>query len=116
MAINRDMLISVGLLILCQVLVWFQANGSLKVEWLRNNIWFLALSGVPITYLYVYANQIGYRGFGNLWAVRLSSFGAGIIAFVFLTGAFFGESILTPKNAISFVLICIVMGIQFFWK
>src|SRR3972149_4660840 len=91
--INKNMLISTGLLILCQIAVWFQINGSLKIEWLKNNVWFLVIAGMPLTYLFIYATKIGYEGFGNLWAIRLISFSMGIISFTILSNIFFGESI-----------------------
>lgn len=110
------MIISVGLMVLCQTLSWFQTNGSLKVDWLKNNVLLLAVLGVPITYFYILATQIGFKGFGNLWAPRLISFSVGIAIFMILTSIFFGESVTTPKNTVTLVLICAVIAIQIFWK
>ena len=112
---NKEIVISFGLLLVCQTLVWFQSNGSLKWDILKDNIFIVSLMGAPIAYLFILATKYGYAGFGNLWAVRLAAFAAGIITFMILTKIFFGES-LDLKNGICLLLIIIVMLIQLFWN
>jgi hypothetical protein len=112
MILNRDVLICVMLLFVTQIAIWFQLNGQLKWEWFKDNYLFMSLVGVPISYALIICTQYGYRGFGELWPIRLLGFAIGMISFPIVTYFILGEGI-TIKTGISIILAIIIMIIQF---
>ena len=110
--INKDILITISILFSVQIIIWYQLNGQLISHWCKEHPWMLSLLGIPISYALILTTQYGYRGFGELWPIRLLGFAVGMISFPFLTYWMLGEGI-TIKTAISIVLAIIIMIIQF---
>ena len=109
---NKDILITISILFSVQIVIWYQLNGQLISQWCKEHPWMLSFLGIPISYALILTTQYGYRGFGELWPIRLLGFAVGMISFPFLTYWMLGEGI-TLKTAISIVLAVIIMLLQF---
>ena len=112
MIFNKDVLICVIILFISQIVIWYQLNGQLVSEWCRNHPWILSFLGVPISYALILCTQYGYRGFGELWPIRLMGFATGMISFPIITYMVLGEGI-TIKTGLSIMLSVIIMILQF---
>jgi len=109
--INKQILITMTILFVANIFVWFQLNGQLKWDWWKENIWMVCLMGIPISYAFYKATAYGYLGFGELWPIRLLGFATGMITFPIITYLVLGEG-LTLKTAISMILAAIIMILQ----
>ena len=113
---NKDIILCMLLLMVGQICVWFQLNGQFIWKWFDKNPLLLSLLGVPISYFFIVATKLGYRGFDNvLWAQRLLGFGLGIFIFAGCTWFFMGEGV-TTKTIVSLSLAMVLVMIQVFWK
>ena len=111
MILNKEVLITIAVLFLVQIVIWYQLNGQLISEWCKQHPWTLSFLGIPISYALIIATQYGYQGFGQLWPVRLLGFAIGMISFPFITYWMLGEGI-TIKTLISIFLAIIIMLLQ----
>ena len=59
----------------------------------------------------IISTKYGYKGFGELWPIRLLGFATGMISFPFITYFMLGEGI-TLKTAVSILLAIIIMLLQ----
>jgi len=99
-----------------QTVVWYQLNLQFLNEWIANNKWSMALFGIPISYIYLYATEWTVKGFdGEMWPQRLIGFAMGMIAFAFLTWYHFQQPI-TMKTAVTLALATAIVVIQIVWK
>ena len=112
MILNRDVLICVMILFVSQIVIWYQLNGQLVYKWFEEHPWILSFLGVPISYALILCTQYGYRGFGELWPIRLLGFAIGMISFPVITYFILGEGI-TIKTGLSIILAIIIMILQF---
>ena len=64
----KDFLIGLTVNFLAQVAVFFQLQGSIKIELLKNNYWLVVLSGIPISMLFMAATK--YIATSNLWILK----------------------------------------------
>ena len=111
MILNKEVLITIAVLFLVQIVIWYQLNGQLISEWCKQHPWILSFLGIPISYALILTTQYGYQGFGQLWPVRLLGFAIGMISFPFITYWMLGEGI-TITTAISILLAIIIMILQ----
>ena len=111
MLFNKEILATVIILFLANIVIWFQLNAQLKWEWFKDHYWLMSLLGVPISYALLYSTKYGYIGFGELWPIRLMGFAVGMMTFPFITYMILGEGI-TLKTGISVVLAAIIMILQ----
>ena len=111
MLFNKEILATVIILFLANIVIWFQLNAQLKWEWFKDHYWLMSLLGVPISYALLYSTKYGYIGFGELWPIRLMGFAVGMITFPFITYMILGEGI-TLKTGISLVLAAAIMLLQ----
>ena len=109
--INKDVIICIVILFLSQIVIWFQLNGQLVSQWCKDHPWTLSILGIPISYALILTTEYGYRGFGELWPIRLLGFATGMISFPIITFMMLGEGI-TTKTAISIILSIIIMILQ----
>jgi len=109
--INKDILICISVLLIAQVIIWFQLNGQLKWEWFKDNYFLMSLMGVPISYMLLMATKYGFQGFKELWPIRLMGFATGMISFPFITYWILGEGI-TLKTGVSILLAIVIMLLQ----
>jgi len=112
----KDLILGAFLFLIGQVLVWYQINGQFLSEWIKNHPWVMALIGIPISYIYIYATYYTVQAFdGSLWPQRLIGFSMGMISFAFLTYIHLNET-LTPKTIVTLCLATIIVLIQIMWK
>jgi multidrug transporter EmrE-like cation transporter len=102
--------------VLAQIITFLQLQGQLKVEWLKNNMWFGVLMGLPISYLFMLSVKNFVGAFdGQIWPSRLIGFGIGVIIFTIMSHYMFKEP-LTPKTLVCLSLGTLIVLIQIFWK
>ena len=108
-----NILYTIILFLICNVLVWYQLNSQLVWDWAKGtkSMWVMSLLGIPISLLLWYCTKIGYIGFGNLWAVRFMGFATSMLVFPLMTYFYLGETI-TLKTLISIILAIIIMLLQ----
>jgi len=98
------------------IFVFFQLNGQFKWEWFKNNEIVLALSGVVISFFYIWGTKNTVAGFdGLLWPARFVGFSIGMVIYALGLTYFFKEGF-TPKTTVSLILCVILVAIQVLWK
>ena len=113
--INKYILMTIGIFLLNNILIWYQLNSQLVWDWAKGtkSMWIMSLLGVPISLLFWWATKIGYQGFGNLWAVRFVGFATSMLTFPIMTWLYLGE-VITLKTLITILLAIIIMVLQLF--
>lgn len=110
------LILCVGTFLLVQIITWFQLNGQFFSSWFKDNVFFLCLLGIPISWLYIEATRLGFIAFdGLIWPGRLLGFAMGMLTFAICANIFMGEG-LTNKTIVSLILATILTFIQVFWK
>ena len=111
--INKYILITIGIFLLNNILIWYQLNSQLVWDWAKGtkSMWIMSIMGIPISLLFWYATKIGYEGFGNLWAVRFMGFATSMMTFPIMTYLYLGEAI-TLKTIVTIILAIIIMLLQ----
>jgi multidrug transporter EmrE-like cation transporter len=110
------LLIGMLLMLLAQILTFYQLQGQLKYQWFKDNYWVIVLMGIPISMMYMESvRQIITHYGGLLWPSRLIGFGIGVVVFAILSQLLFGES-LTTKTMVCLILSGVIILIQIFWK
>ena len=113
---NKNILIAFSLFILAQVLIWYQTNSQFFNEWAKERPLTMALAGIPISYVLIYASKYIVAGFdGLLWPGRLVGFSTGMIVMGVLTYIHLGEGI-TLKTGTTLLLAFTIVMIQLYWK
>jgi hypothetical protein len=113
--INKMVLITIGIFLFNNILIWYQLNSQLVWDWAKTSksMWFMSLMGIPISLLFWYATKIGYVGFGNLWAVRFIGFATSMLTFPLMTYLYLGEA-MSVKTLLTLALATVIMLIQIF--
>lgn len=113
----NNYMIGFGLLLLAQVISWFQSNLKILPEPFSNNYIIISIVVAPFLSL-LFANGVAklYEIELSLWSIRFITFGFGYLVFIPLTWYFFGEEIITLKNVLSFLLCLALICIQFYLK
>ena len=108
-----NILYTIILFLICNVLVWYQLNSQLVWDWAKGakSMWIMSLMGIPISLLFWLATKWGYIGFGNLWAVRFMGFATSMLTFPIMTWLYLGETI-TLKTLVTLLLAFIIMLLQ----
>ena len=102
--------------IIAQIITFIQLQGQLKIEWLKNNMWFGILMGMPISYLFMLSVKYLVTAYdGQIWPSRLIGFGIGVTIFTGMSFLMFNEH-LTSKTLTCLGLGVIIILIQIFWK
>ena len=111
--INKYIVLTVGIFLLNNILIWYQLNSQLVWDWAKGtkSMWIMSILGIPISLLFWLATKWGYVGFGNLWAVRWLTFGSSMLVFPIMTYFYLGE-VITLKTLISIILALIIMILQ----
>jgi len=111
--INKEIIYTLILFLVCNIVVWFQLNSQLVWEWARGtkSMWIMALFGIPISLMFWWGTKIGYQGFGSLWQTRLLAFATSMMVFPLMTWMYLGEMI-TFKIGASIILAIIIMLLQ----
>jgi hypothetical protein len=102
--------------ILAQVTTFLQLQGQIKFEWLKSNMWFAVLMGMPISFMFMKSVKNFVEAFdGQIWPSRLLGFGLGVIVFSAMSSLLFKEPI-TLKTGICLGLGLLIILTQLFWK
>ena len=111
--INKYILITIGIFLLNNILIWYQLNSQLVWDWAKGtkSMWIMSLLGIPISLMFWYATKVGYEGFGNLWAVRFMGFATSMLTFPVMTWLYLGETV-TLKTLVTLLLAFIIMLLQ----
>ena len=111
--INKYILITIGLFLINNILIWYQLNSQLVWDWAKGakSMWMMALLGIPISLMFWYATKIGYEGFGTLWSVRFMGFATSMLTFPIMTWLYLGE-VMTMKTILTLGLAVIIMLLQ----
>ena len=113
---NKNILISLLLYGLGQVLIWYQTNSQFFNEWAKERPFLMACMGIPISYILIYASRYVVAGFdGLLWPGRLIGFAVGMVSMAILTYLHMNEAV-TLKTGITLFLAILIVFIQVFWK
>ena len=113
---NRNIIIAFILFTIAQALIWYQTNAQFINNWAKERPLTLALVGVPISYILIYASKYVVAGFdGLLWPGRLIGFSTGMVIMAILTYTHLGETI-TLKTGVTLLLAFIIVMIQLYWK
>jgi multidrug transporter EmrE-like cation transporter len=102
--------------LIAQVITFLQLQGQLKYDFLKNNMWFSLLMGIPISFCFMISVKNFVGAFdGQIWPSRLIGFGIGVMVFTIMSYFMFKEP-LTPKTLICLGLGVLIILIQIFYK
>jgi multidrug transporter EmrE-like cation transporter len=102
--------------VIAQVITFFQLQGQMKYDILKNNMWLTLLMGIPISFLFMMSVKNFVLAYGGqIWPSRLIGFGIGVIIFTLMSEIMFKEPI-TLKTATCLLLGFAIILIQLFWK
>ena len=101
---------------LAQTMIWYQTNSQFFSNWVKERPLLMAVLGIPISYLLIYASRYVVAGFdGQLWPGRLIGFSTGMIIMAVLTYYHLDEGI-TLKTGVTLMLAFIIVMVQLYWK
>jgi multidrug transporter EmrE-like cation transporter len=101
--------------LIAQIISFLQLQGQNKYDFIKNNIWFPVLMGIPISFLFILSVRhmvIAYNG--EIWPGRLIGFGIGVTVFTTMSHIMFKEP-LTLKTIVCLGLALLILLIQM-WK
>jgi len=102
--------------IISQVLSFICAQGSCKIDFLKNNLWLMVLMGAPISFFVIKSVHYFAEAFnGEMWPGRIVGFSVGIAVFSLMGWWMFGEKI-NAKTAVCLALCFVIISIQILWK
>jgi multidrug transporter EmrE-like cation transporter len=102
--------------LLAQILTFLQLQGQIKYDFLKNNIWFTASLGIPISLLFMFSVRNLIMAYdGEIWPSRLIGFGIGVVTFAVMSHYMFREPLTLKTLACLGLGVCIIL-IQIFWK
>lgn len=111
-------LLSIGIFyfLIAHICVFIQLNGQFKWDWFRKNELILAISGVFISFLYIWGTKYVVEGMdGLLWPTRFIGFTIGMLVYALGVSIFFKEGF-TLKTYVSLGICVLLIYIQVFWK
>ena len=111
MIFNKEILATIIILFLANIVIWFPLNSQLKWDWFKDNYLLMSILGMPISYALMQSTRLGWEGFGELWPIRLLGFAVGIMSFPVITYLVLGEGI-TLKTGISLILATVILLLQ----
>jgi multidrug transporter EmrE-like cation transporter len=99
-----------------QVATYFQLQGQLKYQWMKDYTWAVVLMGIPISFMFMQSVKHFVLGFGGeIWPSRLIGFGIGVIVFTIMSELLFKEPF-TAKTGICLFLALLIILVQIFYK
>ena len=114
---NAQFLQGLGLMILGQILVWFQTNAQFIWPKAKEHTLLISLTGgVLISYIFITGvGKIASAYNGEVWASRIIPSATGTIVFAIMTWLLLSQGI-TAKTATCLILSYAIMFIQISWK
>ena len=102
--------------LLAQIITFLQLQGQLKYDFVKNNLWFSLLMGIPISFCFMMSVRNLVASYnGEIWPSRLIGFGIGVTVFTVMSTILFKEPI-TLKTIACLGLAILIILIQIFWK
>ena len=102
--------------LVAQIATFLQLQGQMKYDFLKNNLWFTAFLGVPISLLFMFSVRNLVTAYnGEMWPSRLIGFGIGVIIFAIMSHLMFREPITLKTFTCLGLGACIIL-IQILWK
>jgi hypothetical protein len=99
-----------------QIITFLQLQGQIKYQWIKDNMWFAVLMGIPISFMFMKSVKNFVLAFdGQIWPSRLLGFELGVIVFSGMSYFLFKEP-LTTKTGICLFLGLLIILTQLFWK
>jgi len=99
-----------------QVGTFFQLQGQMKYQWVKDHYWLMVLMGIPISMLFMYSVKNMVIAFdGQMWPSRLIGFSIGAVVFTWLSWLIFKEP-LSLKTIVCLILAMGILAIQLIWK
>ena len=112
----RNLIIAFSVMIVSQVLAYFQLQSQFFWPWSKNHPLLLSLIGIPVSYLLILFTKHCALGFdGQTWPGRLIGFAMGAIIFALLSHLMMKEPF-TPKTLTCLGLALLILLIQIIWK
>ena len=112
----KPFLIGVIFYFIGQIMTYYQLNGQFIWPWFKRNPLILALLGIPISLVFIWATKHTVDAFdGMMWPQRFIGFASGILIYAWGTSYYFGQPIDT-KTAVSLCIALLLILIQLFWK
>ena len=112
----KPLITGILLFIIAHIITFFQLNCQFMWKWFREHEWVMALVGIPISLLYLWATKHTVQGFdGMLWPTRFVGFGIGMTKYALFVSYFFNEG-LNSKTIVSLGLAVLLVSIQILWK
>lgn len=116
MRMSRNLLLGIFFFLCGHIAVFFQLNGQFKWDWFKDNPMWLAIAGVPISFMYIWGTKYTVMGFdGVMWSARFTGFAVGMVVYALGLSYFFNQGV-TPKVAVSLGLAVLLLSVQIFWK
>ena len=113
---NRNLIISLILVTVGQVMAFLQLQGQFLVARLKDNVILPILIGIPISYLLLkYTKYCALAFDGQIWPGRLIGFAVGAIVFTSMSWILMKEPI-SAKTFVCLMLAVGILGIQILWK
>ena len=113
---NKSIFIAFILFFVAQTMIWYQTNSQFISNWAKERPALIALMGVPISYILIYATKYVVEGFeGLLWPGRLIGFSSGMLIMALCTYLHLGVGI-TLKTGVTLIIAFIIVLIQLYWK
>ena len=102
--------------LLAQVITFLQLQGQLKYDFIKDNLWFSLLMGIPISFCFMMSVRNLVAAYnGEIWPSRLIGFGIGVTVFTVMSTILFKEPI-TLKTLICLGLAVLILLIQILYK
>ncbi len=112
----RDLIISLVLITIAQILAFSQLHLQFLFNWAKQNPLLISLLGIPISFISIYFTKYCASDFGGqIWPGRLIGFALGSIVFAFLSHYVMNET-MNGKTTASLILAAGILLIQIFWK
>ena len=114
---NVQFLQGLGLMVLGQILVWFQTNAQFLWPKAKEHTLLISMTGgVLISYLFITGvGKIASAYDGEVWATRIIPSATGTIVFAIMTWLLLSQGI-NAKTATCLILSFAIIFIQIFWK
>ena len=101
--------------LLAQIITFLQLQGQLKYDFVKNNLWFSLLMGIPISFCFMMSVRNLVAAYdGEIWPSRLIGFGIGVTVFTVMSSLLFKEPI-SFKTIACLGLALLILLIQM-WK
>ena len=100
----NKLLMAMSISLVGHIIAWFHMQGQFRWEWSKT-WWWIALGGIPVSYLFWYGTKLYYEFFGKYWYVRPIGFGMATIVFALLTWLILDE---TPDTK---TIICLLLSV-----